>query len=564
MIEVMRTRLTPLFLIVCALFVAAPAAHADIMSRVSDLISTSAPNAHATHTIQFTLVQAVPPSGSITITPAGAFSLPSGFGAGDVSLSVATSGSYVGRTLASVAGSDTDGVSAVTGSSPSLTLTLNTSRGIPAGAAVRVILASTTASAYDPVNPASLGSYRIRISTSDDVGNALDVGTAMIAIVAPVTTSSKVIQVAPIRSNGEPSGTVAANNPVIEISLTTDRPANCRYATTTGVAYADMTHTFSRDSSEEVFYTDLSGFQNNTSYAFYVRCISIQGIVNTDDYPITFKLQPTPNVTTSETSGNSSGNSVSSGGGGIGAYPYGSQVLYLGTVNFVGSTSPSGTVTVLKDGVAAATARAADDGSFKASVSDLERGTYTFGIYTTDSNGVKTSADSETLSVGQGSSNTITGILVPPSIALATDTIAVGADAGVSGQTIPATQVEVSVLGAKGPAQTYTATSTSDGSWSVSVPGSDLSKGTYQIEARAVQSADSISNYSAPSFLGVGGKAAPSSLANPDLNGDGKVNLVDFSIFLTMWNTSAVRADFNGDGKVNLADFSIMLFDWTG
>ena len=49
-----------------------------------------------------------------------------------------------------------------------------------------------------------------------------------------------------------------------------------------------------------------------------------------------------------------------------------------------------------------------------------------------------------------------------------------------------------------------------------------------------------------------------------DLNGDGKVNLVDFSIFLLSWNTDDEEPDFNEDGRVNLADFSIMLFAWTG
>ena len=49
-----------------------------------------------------------------------------------------------------------------------------------------------------------------------------------------------------------------------------------------------------------------------------------------------------------------------------------------------------------------------------------------------------------------------------------------------------------------------------------------------------------------------------------DLNGDGKVNLVDFSILLTHWNTSDSIADLDSSGNVGLPDFSIMLFYWTG
>jgi hypothetical protein len=62
-------------------------------------------------------------------------------------------------------------------------------------------------------------------------------------------------------------------------------------------------------------------------------------------------------------------------------------------------------------------------------------------------------------------------------------------------------------------------------------------------------------------FIGTG---SPSGEVNTDINNDKKVNLVDFSIFLTHCNTADPRSDFNRDGKVNLADFSIMLFNWTG
>jgi len=56
-----------------------------------------------------------------------------------------------------------------------------------------------------------------------------------------------------------------------------------------------------------------------------------------------------------------------------------------------------------------------------------------------------------------------------------------------------------------------------------------------------------------------------------DLNGDNKVNLVDFSI-AAFWYKRTLSADFvtieksklNGDGKVTLVDFSIMAYYWTG
>jgi hypothetical protein len=56
-----------------------------------------------------------------------------------------------------------------------------------------------------------------------------------------------------------------------------------------------------------------------------------------------------------------------------------------------------------------------------------------------------------------------------------------------------------------------------------------------------------------------------------DLNGDCKVNLVDFSI-AAYWYKRIISAEFaikekeklNGDGKIDLVDFSIMAYYWTG
>ncbi len=49
-----------------------------------------------------------------------------------------------------------------------------------------------------------------------------------------------------------------------------------------------------------------------------------------------------------------------------------------------------------------------------------------------------------------------------------------------------------------------------------------------------------------------------------DLNEDGKVNIVDFSILAYYWGRpSPKKGDLNGDGVVNLKDFSLMASRWT-
>lgn len=49
-----------------------------------------------------------------------------------------------------------------------------------------------------------------------------------------------------------------------------------------------------------------------------------------------------------------------------------------------------------------------------------------------------------------------------------------------------------------------------------------------------------------------------------DLNCDGRVNLVDFSIMLYWWKKPNIIAGLNVNGIVDLPDFSIMLYWWTG
>jgi hypothetical protein len=68
---------------------------------------------------------------------------------------------------------------------------------------------------------------------------------------------------------------------------------------------------------------------------------------------------------------------------------------------------------------------------------------------------------------------------------------------------------------------------------------------------------------------GASAPAAPATsgvIVGADLNGDGKVNSVDFSIMLAFWKTAAPfknpGVDINHDGHVNSIDFSILLYQW--
>ena len=79
-----------------------------------------------------------------------------------------------------------------------------------------------------------------------------------------------------------------------------------------------------------------------------------------------------------------------------------------------------------------------------------------------------------------------------------------------------------------------------------------------------------VSSYGSSVAFSVGDTdIARQSAANPgksDVNGDGKVDLVDFSVLVYWYHRSNPPAtmDLNGDGVVDLKDFSIMAFHWSG
>lgn len=542
---------------VCMLAFSAPVAHAALMSFVSDLISTSAPGAAATHRLQFTVAQNVPVSGQIVIRPQnGAFTIPAGFDYTDVDFAVWNGASYVNRTLASAPSATEDGVAVVSGASGSITINLSSSAGLLAGDQIQMLL-GTNASFGESgdvalVNPASVGSYRILIDSNDVGGNRIDYHSAMIAIVYPVTLFLPLENTPPAPSGGLPSGQLAANNPTIEITFSTDRTASCRYSLASSTPYDSMTENFS-PAAGVFFYTVIGGHTNDTSYTYYVKCKGVQGAIS-DDYPISFTLDPTPISNTSVTQGG--------GSRGSGDFVGGSSVLYQSTVMMSGYTAPAATVLLLRDGKQALSTQSGPSGLFQAVIPNIERGTYTFSVYSLDAKGRKSATYSTVLAVGQATNNVVSGIVLPPTIAVENDSVGIGEKFDMFGAAAPNATVDILIAQA-GSTNTkqYTASTTGSGSWSVAVDG--LSSGTYRIRGRTLLGV-SQSDYGTSLYLGVGQDASPDLSNRSDINHDGKVNLVDFSIMLSFWNTDNEPADINSDGIVNLADFSILLFNWTG
>ncbi|KKQ38763.1 MAG: hypothetical protein US56_C0036G0001, partial [Candidatus Moranbacteria bacterium GW2011_GWF2_37_7] len=99
---------------------------------------------------------------------------------------------------------------------------------------------------------------------------------------------------------------------------------------------------------------------------------------------------------------------------------------------------------------------------------------------------------------------------------------------------------------------------TRTGYYALSVKMSSLADGDHR--ARVLQANSSqVSDYSLLKIF----RVAELFVANSDLNNDGKLNISDWSIFLSSWSSreEALRrkVDLNSDGKINIFDLSIFL-----
>lgn len=574
------------------------------ITTYSDTLSTSAPELYANHTIDFTIGSAIPAGGWITITPeAGSFTVAtSSFDADNVELYVNTGAGYSSRLATTTATLVYDGIAITSGSSGNVTYTLNDTTGIPSGARLRMLIGDHTTNATTSdvgiQNPSATGTFPIAIRYGGGTGGD---ARALVAIVeqvgvGPVDTTE---DIPPVRFNGAPSGELSGTISAAEVSLETDEFSTCRYSTTAGIAYSAMGLQFSNTGS--VFHSfTVTGLTNDTTYTYYVRCTDDEGNENTDDYTIQFTIPVAPEGEPGEGDENSggeddgsgsgstgggggsssgdndsseSGSGGSSGGGSGGGGTNSSDLPYEsgdGRVVINGYAFPNSTVTILVDGTSALTERANSSGQFTATIDEIARGVYTFGVYATDSQDVKSSTFTTTFTVTGARGSTLSNVNLMPTIQVSPDPVQPGQTLTFSGYAIPDSAVEIETRreGSGGSVTSLTATSNGSGFWSTTVDTSGFARDTWKVRARSTQPDGGRStNFSQYTFYGVGAEAQePTSTS--DLNRDGRVNLIDFSILLFHWNTaggsSDPPADINRDGRVSLTDFSIMIFNWSG
>jgi cysteine-rich repeat protein len=255
----------------------------------------------------------------------------------------------------------------------------------------------------------------------------------------------------------------------------------------------------------------------------------------------------------------------STGGGGSSSSGGKDNVLGETQVTLQGKAYPNVTVNILEDGESVGTVRTNSRAEFLFNLG-TEPGTVSFSFWANDSSANRSSTFTTTFDVTQGAVTSVNGIMIPPTIRTTTTQVNPGAVVRFEGQTIPSATVEVSIDNG---ARTLTTTSDATGKWSIDLNTTGLSVATHTAKARFIEGTGTLrreSTYGSILQLFVGVEGRPTS--NADLNRDGKVNLIDFSILVFWWGTpggnSNPPADINSNAKVGLEDFSILLFNWTG
>ena len=256
------------------------------------------------------------------------------------------------------------------------------------------------------------------------------------------------------------------------------------------------------------------------------------------------------------------------GGGGGGGYTPPSETK----VTFTGKAYPKSIITILKDAQVVATTIADNDADFSVFLTNITSGSYIFSVYSEDKEGNRSSLLTFPLSVTLGVTTNVQHIFIAPTINTDKSEVKKGEVVKIFGQSTPNSDITVIVSSEE---EIYGKTKIDNGgAYLYNLDTVEVEKGDHLAKSRATLEND-ISSLSKTVSFKVGDKTIlrtkASRCGKADLNCDGRVNLVDFSI-AAYWYKRTLSTDFktieaerlNNDAKINLIDFSILAYYWTG
>lgn len=255
-------------------------------------------------------------------------------------------------------------------------------------------------------------------------------------------------------------------------------------------------------------------------------------------------------------------------GGGSGAttgYNPGTDVKTETKVTVKGKSYPNSDVHILVDGKVTGIVAADSKADFYFETTELPAGVASLGFWSEDKAGLKSTLLTLTLRVISGTVTSISGVFIAPTIDIDKESVRQGEAINIFGQTIPQTTVNVHINSET--EHIVQADSNEAGNWNINFDTTPLeenfhtAKANFQLNVGGNIIKSGFSKSVSFAISKLGGEAV---CKEADLNGDGRVNLTDFSILLFNWGSANACSDQNQNGKVDLIDFSIMMYYWTG
>jgi len=244
---------------------------------------------------------------------------------------------------------------------------------------------------------------------------------------------------------------------------------------------------------------------------------------------------------------------TSSGGGGI--------AIPVGKVTFSGFAYPGASLSIAaiketqniikQDTVSSA------DGSFEITFTGLPSGTHAFALLVSDKD--KRIAQSKVYDLNLLDENSIldvNNIMVSPTVGFPRPTITKGDFLAIVGYATPLHKLLIEV---DGKAIDTNITAGTNGEYKYLYNTALLDYGSHTIRALQSSGGGTKSEFSPQKVFFTTNLSVPKT----DFNNDGKLNISDWSIFLSRWlaadQATRLSNDLNNDGKVNASDFSIFV-----
>ncbi len=560
------------------------------LKSISDTVSTSHPEAEASHRVRFTLTRDIPGSSRIVFTPSYSpesyFYISSAMSYLDVDFFV--NGEEI--PTGSSAQEGVVGIDVTPGSQGNVTFNLHETQTLQDGDVVVLYIGKEN----KITNPQEKRFHWVQIDVFDSSDSLLSMGEAGAFILAPVQVKAGVFIAEPIVRT-VPTETVGAEVATIRGELLNLGPAE----------YVDVFFQYRIKETEDwsetgkfgrrrivAFSEFIGGLEKGTEYEYRAGVEwedeeeeeeedkikqafgEILEFTTLEDEPDEEDLGGVPG----EGGGTGGGATPGPGGsapgqGGPGGPDDGIRdgepadppppaiqdpPPYLG---LQGWAYPQGSVVLLRDGEELRRASTDSSGEFNIEINQPMEGSFSFLLKAqgAEDENLSSTDISFNLEMNPSRGVIIRNIMFSPITQISKEFFLTEESVDISGRGIPNNEVNIQILKNDDVVVRETTSTTANGEWSFSLEPGSLDRGRYVIRTRSL-AFDEESAFGG--FLVFGISETGCNVA--DIVNDGRVGLSDFSVLMHYWNTRETRADLNNDGVVDLLDFSIMMNCWTG